>query len=171
LTILAFIFSLLLVFQQPQTWPQSDPFTNTPQIREEWRRAYAKFKPGPRVMAELEKLKALERDARKLWDDGEYTLQDVNRVMERNWIHRHLLLCMALMAGERDQVPELIVVRPYAPEIMKVFPRGKLPADPLQPNQVYECEPGSKRKVRYLTTFRGDSRGEQFAVFAREAEP
>jgi hypothetical protein len=56
LTPLAFIFSLLLVFQQHQTWPQVNPLTDSPQIRDEWHRAYAKFKPGPRVLAELEKL-------------------------------------------------------------------------------------------------------------------
>lgn len=166
---LVFIFSLLFLFQQPQTWPQSDPLTDSSQIRDEWRRAYAKFKPGPRVLAELEKLKLREREAKKLWSDSEYTLQDLTREMERIWIHRHLLLCIALMAGERDQVPELIVVRVYTREILKVFPSGKLPADPLQPNTVYDCEPGGKRKVRYLTVFRGDSRGERFAVFAREA--
>lgn len=160
------LFSLLLVIQQPQTWPQSDPLTDSPQVRNEWRRAYAKFKPGPRVLAELEKLKLREREAMKLWNDSEYTLQDVNREFERAAIHRHLLLCMALVASERDQVPELIVVRVYTREILKVFPSGKLPADPLQPNTVYDCEPGGKRKVRYLAVFRGDSRGERFAVFA-----
>ena len=54
---------------------------------------------------------------------------------------------------------------------MKVFPSGKLPADPLQSNQIYECEPGSKRRVRYLTLYQWSSGGPEFAVFAREVEP
>jgi len=75
-----------------------------------------------------------------------------------------------LFAAPRDESPELVVVRANRSEIMKVFPSGKLPADPLLPNQIYSTEPGSKRRVRYLTTYRWGGDGEKFAVFAREPD-
>jgi hypothetical protein len=137
LTPLVFFFSLFLIFQEPQTWPQSNSFTDSPQIRDEWRCAYEKFKPELRVLAEFEKLKARERDVLNLWSDSECTLRDLNRKNELITIHRHLLLCMPLVAGECDQVPGLIVLLTGTREIMKVFPSGRLPADPLQPNTVY----------------------------------
>jgi hypothetical protein len=152
-------------------FPQSNPLQDSPAVRDAWRKAYKDFKPGPRVQAELEKLKLREREARNAWSDSEYTLQDLNREYERIAIHRHLLLCIAIVAGDSDRVPELIVVQINTRENMKVFPSGKLPADPLQPNTVYETEPGGNRRVRYLSVFRGGSKGEKFAVFAREAEP
>ena len=156
--------------QAASNFPQSNPLQDTQAVRDEWRLAYKDFKPGSLVLAELEKLKLREREALNLWSDGKYTLPDLNREVERNQIHRHLLLCMAFVAGESGRVPEFIVVQVNTREIMKVFPSGKLPADPLQPNQIYECEPG-KRKARYLTVFRGASRGDKLAVFAREAKP
>jgi hypothetical protein len=91
--------------------------------------------------------------------------------IERNQIHRHLLLCLALVAGEGGVVPDLIGVQANTREIMKVFPSGKLPADSLQPNTIYAVAPGSSRKVRYLTLYQWSSGGPKFAVFAREVEP
>jgi len=117
-------------------------------------------------------LKLSERRAiRRSWDDGKFTLRDLNREIARIAIHRHLLLCMALLAGENGQVPELVVVQDNTREIMKVFPSGKLPADPLQPNTVYETEPGSSRSVRYLSLYQWSDGGPKFAVFAKEVEP
>lgn len=170
MTPLAFIFSSLL-FQQPQTWPQVNPFTDSFSVREEWRRAYAKFKLGPRVAAEIEKLKAREREAFGLWQEGAISQRELSIELERAAIHRHLLMCMAFVAGEGWEAPELIVVRANHDEIRKVFPSGKLPADPLQPNQIYECEPGGKRRVRYLTLYQWSLGGAKFAVFAREVNP
>ena len=80
-----------------------------------------------------------------------------------------MTLCLALAAAPRDEVPTLVVVLVNNREIMKVFPSGKLPEDPLKPNRVYETGPGGRLRVRYITTYRrGD--GERFAVFARELE-
>ena len=81
------------------------------------------------------------------------------------------LLMPAIVAGDGGVVPELIVVQANTREIMKVFPSGKLPANPLQSNTIYETEPGGKRKVRYLTLYQWSEGGPKFAVFAREAEP
>jgi len=61
------------------------------------------------------------------------------------------------------------VVKADRDEIKRVFPLGKLPAESLQPNTIYPTEPGSRRRVRYLTTYQWDN-GKKFAVFAREPE-
>jgi hypothetical protein len=57
--------------------------------------------------------------------------------IERNAIHRHLLLCLALVAGEKGSVPDLVVVQTNSREITSVFPGGELPAEPLEPNMIY----------------------------------
>jgi len=91
--------------------------------------------------------------------------------IERNQIHRRLLLCLALVAGDGGTVPDLVVILSNTREIQKVYPSGKLPADPLQPNTIYETEPGSKWRVRFLTLYQWSSGGQKFAVFAREIGP
>jgi hypothetical protein len=116
-------------------------------------------------------LEARAREARDLWSAGELSQRELSIEIERNQIHRHLLLCLALVAGERGEVPDLVVVQANSREIASVFPSGKLPADSLWPNRIYECELGGKRRVRYLTLYRWDSNGERFAVFVREPEP
>ena len=89
--------------------------------------------------------------------------------LQRVEIQRHLTLCLARAEASRDEVLALVVVLVNNREIMNVFPPGRLPEDPLKPKQVYETGQGSKRRVRYTTTYRwGD--GERFAEFAREPE-
>jgi hypothetical protein len=82
-----------------------------------------------------------------------------------------LLIRMSLVAGDGAAVPNLIVVQTATREIIKIFPSGKLPADPLQPNTVYGTEPGSARHARRLRLYRWNDGGPKFAVFAREATP
>jgi hypothetical protein len=103
-----------------------------------------------------------------MWSAGELGRAAMSLEYDRNAIHQHLLMCLALVAGEKGSVPDLVVVQANSREIQKVFPSGKLPADPLQPNTVYETGPGSARKVRYLTLYQWSSGGPKFAVFARE---
>jgi hypothetical protein len=140
-------------------------------VRDAWRKAYKDFKSPAEAAARIEELKAREREARDLWSAGELSQRELSIEIERNSIHRHLLLCLALVAGEGGSIPKLIVVQASTSEIAKVFPSGKLPADPLQPNTIYAVEPGSARKVRYLTLYQWSSGVPKFAVFAREAEP
>src|SRR5215468_9450884 len=151
--------------QAASNFPQSNPMQDSPAVRDTWRRAYKDFKPSDAVSARIEELKAREREARDLWSAGELSQRQLSIEIERNQIHRHLLLCLALVAGERGTVPDLVVVQVNTREIQKVFPSGKLPADPLQPNAIYAVEPGSARKVRYLTLYQWSSGGPKFAVF------
>jgi hypothetical protein len=157
--------------QQAATFPQSSPLQDFPAVRDAWRKAYKDFKPSAAVTACIEELKNRDREALNLCGAGEMSQTTLSIEIERNQIHRHLHLCLALVAGEKGTVPDLVVVKANSREIARVFPGGKLPADSLEPNKIYECEPGGKRRVRYLTLYRWDSNGERFAVFAREPEP
>src|SRR5215468_12372664 len=158
-------FSQQQASKQAGNLPQSNPLQDRADVRDAWRKAYKDFKPGPQVAARIEELKAREREARDSWSAGELSQRQLSIEIERNQIHRHLLLCLALVAGERGTVPDLVVVQVNTREIQKVFPSGKLPADPLQPNAIYAVEPGSARKVRYLTLYQWSSGGPKFAVF------
>src|SRR5262249_1671948 len=122
------VFSLLFVFWQQQqlpsqpAFPQVKPLSDSPAIREEWRRAYKDFKPSAAVAARIEELKARERETFDLWNAGKISQQQLTIEIERNSIHRHLLLCLALIGGEDGAVPDLVVVQANTREIMKVFP-------------------------------------------------
>jgi len=156
--------------QAASNFPQSNPLQDSPAVRDAWRKAYKDFKPPAVVAPRIEELKVREREARESWSAGELSQRELSIEIERNQIHRHLLLCLALVAGNGGAVPELIVIQVNTREIQKIFPSGKLPADPLQPNTIYAVEPGSARKVRYLTLYQWSSGGPKFAVFAREVE-
>jgi len=157
--------------QAANNFPQSVPLQDSQAVRDAWRKVYKDFKPSSAVAARIEELKAREREARELWNAGKLSQPELSIEIERNSIHRHLLLCLALVAGEGGAVPDLAVVQANTGEIQKVFPSGKLPADPLQPNTIYAVDRGSSRKVRYLTLYQWSSGGPKFALFAREAEP
>lgn len=157
--------------QAASNFPQSNPLQDQAAVRDAWRKAYKDFKPPAAIAMRIEVLKAREREAHDLWSAGELSQRQLSIEIERNQIHRHLLLCLALVAGEGVAVPDLVVVQANTREVQKVFPSGKLPADPLQPNTIYAVEPGSSRKVRYLTLYQWRSGGPKFAVFAREVEP
>lgn len=163
LSVLVLLFSGWQSPQLPQHHPLSDEY------RKEWQEAYRRWKPGLKVAAEIKRLNERIRELNAAHSRGEITLKALSVELQRFEIQRHLILCLALAAAPRDEVPALVVVLVNSREIMKVFPSGQLPEDPLKPNHVYETERGSKRRVRYLTTYRwGD--GERFAVFARELE-
>ena len=140
--------------QAASNFPQSNPMQDSPAVRDAWRKAYKDFKPPATVAARIEDLKARKREVRDLWSVSELSQRELSIEIERNQIHRHLLLCLALVAGKGGSVPDLVVVQANTREIMKVFPSGKLPADPLLPNTVYEAEPCGNCRVRYLTVFR-----------------
>jgi len=69
----------------------------------------------------------------------------------------------------RDEAPQLVVILPNSRELRRVFPADTLPAEELKPNQVYQTEPVSRRRVQCLTIYRRDDR-ERFSVFLRELE-
>jgi len=91
--------------QQAATFPQSSPLQDSPAVRDAWRKAYKDFKPPAAVSACIEELKAREREAHGLWNAGELSPRQLSIEIERNQIHRHLLLCLALFAGEGGVVP------------------------------------------------------------------
>jgi len=67
---------------------------------------------------------ALARDLRPQ-DRREISQHDLSIEIERNAIHRHLLLCLALVVSEKGIVPELVVVQVNSRDIARVFPGGK----------------------------------------------
>jgi hypothetical protein len=75
---------------------------------------------------------------------GEITLKSLAVESQRMEVQRHLTLCLALAATPPDEVPSLVVMVVNSREIMKVFPAGMLPEDPLKPNHAYDKEPGRK---------------------------
>ncbi len=155
----------LLSAQQTPRLPQHHPLSD--EYRAEWQRAYKDWKFGPKVTVEIKRLDDRQQELNSAYARGEIAMVPLSIELQRIFIQRHLTLCIALAAAPRDEALQLVVVLANHREIMKVFPSGKLPEDPLQPNHVYETEPGDKRRVRYLTAYRwGD--GERFAVFARE---
>ena len=160
--ILAFI---ILVLNQAPQLPQHHPYAD--EYRAEWQKAYADWKPGPKVAAILIKLSGDEAELNKAHFEGDITLEHRNVEAQRIAIHRHLLKCLGFAASPKDEAFDLIVIRTTKDELMRVFPLGKLPEKELTPNQIYPTEPGGARKVRYLTIYRWD-KGEKFAVFARE---
>ena len=163
------VFVLLLAVWQVQQWPQSNPFVES--TREEWQKAYRGWEPGPNVAAAVKRLDDAAGELRGQLSREEIALERFSVEWQRVSIHRHLLMCVALVATPRDEAPDLIVIRVNRDEIQRVFPsgKGKLPVEELKPNQIYETEPGSRRQVRYLTVYRWDD-GEKFAVFARESD-
>jgi hypothetical protein len=161
-------FILLFASQQTPSFPQLSPLTDD--HRTEWQKAYRQWKPGPKVAAEVKRLNERESELATSHARGDLPIESLTVELQRLEIQRHLTLCVALVAAPRDEFPELVVVRVNRSEIMRVFPLGKLPAETLQPNQIYPTEPGGKRRVRYLTTYRWGRDGERFAVFAREPD-
>jgi hypothetical protein len=159
---------LFFVAQQTSPYPQLSPLTDD--HRAEWQKAYRQWKPGPKVEAEIKRLNQRESELATSHARGHLPIEALTIELQRLEIQRHLTWCIALVASPRDEFSQLIVVRANRQEIMKVFPLGKLPAETLQPNQIYPTEPGSKRLVRYLTTYRWGRDGERFAVFAREPD-
>jgi hypothetical protein len=163
------LFQPLVWRQHQATFPQSSQLVDSSAVRDAWRKAYKGFKPPAAIASKMEELKRRQNEALERWSVGALDQAAMSREFDRNAIHRHLLMCLALVAGEKGTVPDLVVVQANSREIQKVFPSGKLPADPLQPNTVYETEPGSAREVRYLTLYKWSPFGARFAVFAREA--
>lgn len=163
---LSAILTVIVIAQQP-TLPQHHPLSD--EYRGEWERAYQTWRPGPNVAAAVKRLADRAADLRAQLDRGDISLKRFSVEWQRVSIHRHLLLCIAIAAAPRDETPELVVVLTNSRELMRIFPSGKLPAEELRPNQVYETEPGSRRRVRYLTVYRWDN-GEKFAVFAKEPD-
>ena len=125
--------------QAASNFPQSSPLQDTQAVRDAWRKAYKDFKPSAAVAARIEELKARERETFDLWNSGKISQQQLTIEIERNAVHRHLLMCLALVAGGKGTVPELVVVQANSREIARVFPSGKLPV---------ECEPSAgERKI------------------------
>jgi len=73
------------------------------------------------------------------------------------------------VVAPRYEAAELVVILTNSRELMRIFSAGTLPAEELKPSRVYETEPGSCRRVRYLTTYRWDDR-EKFGEFLREPD-
>src|SRR5215831_14567475 len=108
------ILLLPLVLQQQQqaaAFPQSSPLQDSPAVRDAWRKAYEDFKPPAGISVKIEELKNRELEARDLCSAGELSQHQLSIEIERNSIHRHLLLCLALVAGEGGAVPDLVVVQ------------------------------------------------------------
>lgn len=165
-TCLSAVLIMMVIAQQP-TLPQHHPLSD--EYRGEWERAYRNWKPGSKVAAAVNRLDERAGDLRSQLAREEISLKHFSVEWQRVSIHRHLLLCVALAAAPRDEAPELVVILTNSRELMRLFPSGKLPAEELRPSQVYETEPGSRRRVRYLTVYRWDNE-EKFAVFAREPD-
>jgi hypothetical protein len=157
--------------QAASNFRQSNPLQDTPAIRDEWRKAYKDFNPGPSVAERIEELKAREREVRDLWSVSKLSQRELSIEIARNQIHRHPLLYLVLVAGKGGSVSDLVVVQANTREIQKVFPSGKFPTDSLQANTIYAVVPGSARKIRCLTLYQWSSGGPNFAVLAREVEP
>src|SRR5262245_18033347 len=94
-----------------QQFPNSNPLEDNPAIRDAWRKAYKDFKPPAAVDARIEELKAREREARDLWSAGELSQRELSIEIERAQVHQHLLLCLALVAGEGGTDPDIVVVQ------------------------------------------------------------
>jgi hypothetical protein len=162
---LSAILTMIVIAQQP-TLPRHHPLSD--EYRREWEQSYRNWPPGPKVAAAVKRLDDCAADLRAQFAREEISMKRFSIEWQRVSIHRHLLLCIALVASPRDETPELVVVLTNNREMMRVFPAG-MPAEELKPNQIYETEPGGRRRVRYLTTYRWDG-GEKFAVFAREPD-
>lgn len=165
-TQLSAILIVMVITQQP-ILPRHHPLAD--EYRAEWEKAYRDWKPGPNVAASVKRLDDRAGELRGHLAREEISPKHFSVEWQRVSIHRHLLLCIALAASQRDAAPELVVILTNSRELMRVFPSGKLPVEELKPSQVYETEPGSRRRVRYLTIYRWDN-GEKFAVFVREPD-
>jgi len=84
--------------QQPQHHPLSDEY------RKKWQEAYRQWKPGPKVVGEIERLNERMRELNAAHTRGEITLKALSVESQRIEIQRHLTLCLALAAAPRDEV-------------------------------------------------------------------
>jgi len=77
----AFVLAISFFSQQPQQWPQVNPFLES--ARDEWQRAYRDFKPGPKVAADLKKLDDRAGDLRDQLVREEITLEHFSVELQR----------------------------------------------------------------------------------------
>jgi hypothetical protein len=89
--------------------PES-PLHDSPTVHDQCRRGYKDFKSSADIASRIEELKARERQAFEFFNDGAIARATLTIEIERNVIYRHLLMCLALVAGGKGTVPDLIVV-------------------------------------------------------------
>ena len=127
------------------------------------REALKKWKPGPKLQAELDALDRAGLEALALHREGNLDERSLLRERARRQIASYVLRAWSFSKG-RDEVATIAVIIPGTSEINQVFPRGlgHLPKQ-LHPKSIYESTPGSHRRWQYV----GERKqgGYRFAIF------